>query len=281
MKKLWKRGAPAKGAVILLTLLVSLSVTGASNAGVVTDNFDADPGWTGTGNQSNGNNYGFSASTSFAGGALGEIGGTFSRTNPHRYFDSTLGGTFGTLSLDQALSITGRVIVRNPINYNNNIIFGFFDSADPDNTALGFQISEASNQSTADHRLFLRSESTHGNSVVIDGYDIARTFALTYDPTGPGSLTIELQGPGGASLTEQLNTSFRGSGALLDSIGFVDGGLGNNPANQVDIFVDDLAYTSPLPSGGVVPELDATSGTISLSLLAGLVTLMGERRRGA
>ena len=95
--------------VSVLTVLVGVSLTNfdaaAKGAGVRSQSFDTDPGWTSLNTTINDNDYGFRES-SFAGGTAGEAGGIFTRTEPTTFYaDSDLNGT---LSLDDALATSGR-----------------------------------------------------------------------------------------------------------------------------------------------------------------------------
>jgi hypothetical protein len=92
-------------------------------AGVVqrTQNFDADPSWEGSANQSAPQMFGFSAATNNAGGtAVGEMGGTNERSPKAWYAD----GSIGTIDLSvDNLSATFNIM----IDGNSNSGLGYFN----------------------------------------------------------------------------------------------------------------------------------------------------------
>ena len=64
--------------VVFLALFVNST---KSYGDTRTQNFTTDPGWAAVGSGANGNSFGYQPASSFAGGASGEGGGTFTR-NP-------------------------------------------------------------------------------------------------------------------------------------------------------------------------------------------------------
>jgi hypothetical protein len=81
-----------------------------------TEDFDREPAWVGSGNretfedavQLGAHDFGFSAKTSFAGGARGEVGGSFWRSGPYAYYADRV----GPLTLDDRLEASGKVVLK-------------------------------------------------------------------------------------------------------------------------------------------------------------------------
>src|ERR1051325_602371 len=92
----------------LIWLVCSLAVGATATFGAPqrTQNFNVDPGWAGVGNLTLGNNYGYSAATSFAGGSAGEAGGTFARTGTENYYADT--NLTETLTFHHTLGASGK-----------------------------------------------------------------------------------------------------------------------------------------------------------------------------
>jgi len=98
-----KRWAVGFAVVVLVVLVCDSQVDAAI---VRTENFDVDPGWTVLGSGANGNDFGYQATSSHAGGSPGEGGGTFTRSNFEKYYaDTSLGGSF---TLGQPFSASGK-----------------------------------------------------------------------------------------------------------------------------------------------------------------------------
>lgn len=109
---------------------------------VWTETFSGGPGFfTATNNnQTNGNSFGYSFSIN-AGGAVGEIGGTFARNTtaiPAYIADPTLGTA---ISLANNVVFRGQLFIHN-INANDNFFFGFAPTAGNFSSILGIQIAE-------------------------------------------------------------------------------------------------------------------------------------------
>lgn len=215
--------------------------------------FESDPGWDGAGNrivyepeESKGaHRYGYSAKTSFAGGAPGEIGGTVWRTESDFgwYADRV-----GPLNLDGKLEAQGRVMLAVGAP-DSAVALGWFNSHSGDDIPanktnfVGVMITGPTRVGHYFLPAFANAEGHHTKvkkgPVVVPGkpYD----FKLIFDPTandGNGAIHVTL---GNETASLNLKPGQRQEGAQFDRFGIVSvppgGGL-------VKIYFDDLKYTA-------------------------------------
>src|SRR5262249_37237462 len=104
--------------------------------GEKTEDFTHEPGWEGMGNhasfpdpeQVGAHDFGYSARTSYAGGAPGEIGGTFWRGGSgYGYYADRV----GPLTLEDRLEARGRVVLKVGAQ-QSDMYLGWFNSASKD-----------------------------------------------------------------------------------------------------------------------------------------------------
>src|SRR5207244_2657572 len=100
------------------------------------ENFAKDPGWVAVGNradyedreQGGAHDFGFSATSNFAGGTAGEIGGKVWRSGVYGYYADRV----GPLSLEQRLEASGKMILS--VGQQDSVVYlGWFNSADKEN----------------------------------------------------------------------------------------------------------------------------------------------------
>jgi hypothetical protein len=213
-------------------------------------------GWTGEDNNDPdlGTEFGFSP-TNNAGGSPGEAGGLFPRiqTPVAFYGDTNLGGT---LTLDDPLIATGKFTASN-LGFDGEVFLGWFDVSDiPDRTDfMGFQLREPNGDTNPDFRQLATYQLASGtidagDFVALPG-DIRMDFTIEYDPdggAGSGMLTVTMTPAGGQpiSISNELSDADRQEDAEFNAFGLTtSGGAGSNvPEQQVEIFIDDLRYTS-------------------------------------
>ena len=222
-------------------------------------------GWTGTGNTSNGNNFGFSNTdnTGF-GSPAGEAGGVIARTaNVSFYGDTMLGTLFtltNTLHADGELAITAAT--TSPV-YDNATAIGFFNIADAGSSArkntLGLTLNEpAGTGGPGTYRVRPTFKLSSGAVVeptgvisLTPGNSIYK-FTFDYNPTNgvnsQGRLTVQMFNSSGVSLgtlSQDLNATQRATNATFNAFGLLTGGLGAaNNADAITLFIDNVNYTS-------------------------------------
>jgi len=216
------------------------------------ETFSTEPdSWEGMGNRGDfkdqtepgANDFGFSEKTNFAGGAPGEAGGCFWRTetNSGYYADR-----IGPLSMDDPLQASGKVVLQAGA-LDSDMAFGWFnsDKYKAPNAAnfLGIHVGGP----TRSGHMFCPGYSTASGTregaskgpVLAPGQ--VYTWALTYDPKangGSGSITATL---GDEKVTFNLKAKHKLEGASFDRFGFLSIPPGGN---LVRIYFDDLTYTA-------------------------------------
>jgi hypothetical protein len=223
-----------------------------------TEDFSKDPGWEGSGNRGTYQNllpagkhdFGYSAATNFAGGAPGEVGGVFWRTDKnYGYYADPV----GPLTLDDRLEASGRVVlvVGGP---DADMYIGWFNSGAKDKppTHAGHFLGVHVGGPTRVGHYFQPAYTTAKKSkvhadtgpVLVPGK--AYSWTLVYDPaanSGRGAIRIGL---GEESVTLVLKQGHKAEGSQFDRFGL----LSTYPGGQiVKIYLDDLKYTAtrPLP----------------------------------
>ncbi len=214
--------------------------------------FSKDPDWVGVGNRASfedhevagAHNFGYSAETSFAGGAPGEIGGGIWRSGPFAFYADHV----GPLNLEQRLEARGKVklVTAGP---DSDISLGWFNSAAKDKGAgdkenfVGIHVGGPTRIGHYFIPVLVTSKGAKSGvkqgPVLVPGkvFD----WSLVYDPAangGNGEMRVTL---GTESVTLALKPGQKAQGASLDRFGFftfADGG------QMVKIYIDDLEYTA-------------------------------------
>ncbi len=103
------------------------------------EDFSKDPGWVAVGNdvkfadreQGGAHDFGFSATTNFAGGSSGEIGGKLWRSETYGYYADRV----GPLSLADRLEASGKIVLS--AGAQDSVAYlGWFNSADKENAPI-------------------------------------------------------------------------------------------------------------------------------------------------
>jgi hypothetical protein len=238
-----------------------------------TEDFAADPGWIGSGNQAEfedrerggAHDFGFAERSNAAGGnAAGEVGGILWRSGEYGYYADRV----GPLTLDDRLEASGKVVLAVGAP-DSGMYFGWFSGAEQENapTQVGNFVGVKVGGPTRAGHYFLPAYATAKTTPIERvGKDnrpakVAvelrtgpalipqRVFdwKLLYDPAGNGGAgTIEAT-LGTESVTLPLKPGHRAKGATLDRFGLFTGHLGGS---FVKIYLDDLKYTArpALPS---------------------------------
>jgi hypothetical protein len=225
-----------------------------------------EPGWEGHGNQASfverdfhpKQDFGYSQ-TNWAGKQIGEIGGTFWRTEVvdplHGYYADDV----GKLTLDDPLSFSGNVCFVSG-GTDAGMFFGFFNAEEkmkeitdehagaPLSQSLGIEIegptrigyyfsalcSPRQEIATAKHGpVFVPNRERHA-------------FTFNYDPSannGVGRITVTLDSE---SFVLDLKPNQRQAGSTFDCFGMLNP---RNGGKWVTVYLDDLSYTARRPQG--------------------------------
>jgi hypothetical protein len=217
--------------------------------------FSEDPGWAGVGNrvryeeseQVGAHNFGFSATTSHAGGLPGEVGGSLWRSGDFGYYADRV----GPLELGQRLEANGKVklVTAGP---DSDIYLGWFNSAARDIGAANagnFVGIHVGGPTRIGHYFIPILVTGQGTMAKVDQGPVltpGKTFdwALIYDPAasgGNGALRVTL---GSESVTLALRPGQKTQNARLDRFGLFTSTVGGQ---VVKIYLDDLRYTAAPP----------------------------------
>ena len=217
-----------------------------------TQEFSQDSGWIGAGNRSTfeepeqlgAHNFGFSAKTSFAGGAPGEVGGSLWRCGLYAYYADVV----GPLSLNQRLEARGKVILVTA-GPDSDIYLGWFNHAAKDKEPaeaghfVGIHVGGPTRVGHYFIPAFTTAKGTKGRvkqgPVLAPGTAFA--WSLVYDPAaneGNGAMRVTL---GTESVSLALKPGQKAEGASLDRFGLFNATAGGQ---MVKTYLDDLTYTA-------------------------------------
>jgi len=221
-------------------------------------------GWSGSGNTSDGNNFGWSSNTSHSqnGNAgymrdKGEIGGVFARSANYRWYADT---TIGNKNRTDTLHLAGIMRVANE-NFEGTFRLGYFNTSSPGSNFIGIEIREPGG--------IILDPLHHGSGTMLRGYlavngpsgttslvpleliggsgnsGIAFELIWTGNPDGSGTLSGTLQ-----SIPMPTITVAPGSGNF-NAFGILSGGDNSSDTTKVTggCWFDNLNYdTQTLPS---------------------------------
>jgi len=213
--------------------------------------FSKDPGWIGVGNRTNfedhelvgAHDYGYSAKTSFAGGAPGEVGGMLWRGLPFSFY----GDRVGPLDLEQRLEASGKVKLVTA-GLDSDIFLGWFNSAAKTNSAgvaENFVGIHVGGPTRVGHYFIPVLMTAQGEKSVVKRGPVlkpgkAYDWSLVYDPAanvGKGEVRVTL---GTETVALALRPDQKNQGARLDRFGLFTSTTGGQ---MVKIYLDDLKYT--------------------------------------
>jgi len=217
-----------------------------------TQDFAKDPGWLDAGNRATfedrevvgAHDFGYSAKTSHAGGAPGEVGGGLWRTGAFGYYADRV----GPLNLEQRLEARGKVklVTAGP---DSDMSLGWFNSAAKDKGAgdtENFVGIHVGGPTRIGHYFIPVLVTAKGaKSGVKQGPVLTPgkvfDWSLIYDPAangGNGEMRVTL---GQESVTLALKPGQKAQGASLDRFGLFTSTAGGQ---MVKIYLDDLKYTA-------------------------------------
>lgn len=252
-------------------------------------------GWTGSGNTSNDNDFGFSDTNHTLGSSpAGEAGGSIARGDRAYYADTTLQHADGRVSMNDTIHGSGEFITASVgDNFGHGVFLGHFNDRSTQFTGnkamLGFAINDLNSTEVRARVSFTTSAgnvatwSASGSGVEGSGasayflLDVgtAYTFAYNYNP-GAGSngeVVFEMfdNGVSMGTITGSPNEADRTNGAFFYAFGLTNTQL-SEPVNPsvADMFIDNALYTVPTP----IPE------PTSLALVSlAAACLLGRRRK--
>jgi hypothetical protein len=230
------------------------------------EDFARHPGWVGVNNSAGAPNrewggshdFGFSAETSHAGGAKGELGGLMWRSGFYAYYADKV----GPLTLDDRLEASGKVVLNVGMP-DSGMYLGWFNSASKEfapaqagnfvgahvggPTKAGHYLlpAYATTKITPIERVGVRQHPANvgverGTGPVVAPQKVLE-WKLVYDPAGGGGKgTIEAT-LGKESVTLVLRDGDKAKGATLDRFGLFTTHRGGS---FVRVYFDDLKYTA-------------------------------------
>jgi hypothetical protein len=243
----------ARRLALALPLAATLALAGGLKASTVTETFDsaestAANGWTASGNEANGNNFGWSNSNE-AGGTAGEAGGFFARSTAYGSYADTSGGT---LSRTHTLNMSGSFRLRNGYLFEGKFYIGFFDPASlvsgqaPANfVGISFAEPEADPEDPFLGTALVIGNGGSDSGVINLPQDTTLAFNLTWtgSPDGSGTLTGTLAG------TDIGTMNVAAGSANFTAFGLLGGGNSYDLSYlTTEAYFDNLTYTKVAPA---------------------------------
>ena len=211
----------------------------------VTQNFDSDPEWDGTGNTGNitPNNTDFGyrnieGVTGIPEGDYGCIGGVFCRTMAFSYYADT--DLNGTLDRTMKFRLAGSFLLAAG-SFDSNFYLGYFDAVNPNSkNFVGICFVEP----TGDGTPFRGYAGVNGTSGEVTGIiDLSQGIILTFDLTWKG--TAEGSGTFIGTLAGQnINVSVGAGTGTFNAFGLLCGGTDSEGNRSTrNCYFDNLTYT--------------------------------------
>lgn len=243
-------------ATVVVTVVVAISMSASA---ATSHDFNTDPGWSGSGNMTGSNNYGWTGT---------EVGGDFKRDGTHHHFSGSLGGVFGPTDV---FSASGTFRADHSDTSGDAGASIFFHDGTGDNyigiavyshgstTVRTFLTSEEVTAPSTNSIGFLNGGQASSGMAVNTDFD----WEFTYNGDGTATIVITQGVSPVGSVTGAVN--FPAAGISHFGVGEV-GGQSDRPTTPIlSLFIDDVTYD-------VVPE------PASL-LLMGMGSLLVMRRR--
>jgi hypothetical protein len=204
--------------------------------------FDNDPGWVSFNLPNGANDFGYQTSA-HAGGAPGEVGGAFQRSDSSSYY-ADLG--IEVLTADDAMSASGTLnLTREDGDFDSPVLFGYFSSAEPGPDPLEQFVGVMARESLGGGtRIGGQVGATLPFVFELQGLDIVRTWSFSYDPNAgtSGEMTFSVSGPDGGSNTAPVSAADRAGIQELDAFGILLPGMAPKPNSEglMEVYFDDL-----------------------------------------
>ena len=227
----------------ILVFLFSVVVT-ANLMAQTTESFDTEAsttanGWTGSGNTTSPNNYGWADTDVVLGpGSEGAIGGIIARRDAYNYFADT---DIGIFDRTKTLELSGNFRLEND-NFDGTFYLGYFDhnnlSGDPH--FIGIKVDEPSGGSSDPFRGYARvnGDGGEGSGTINLAQDTTLTFNLlwTGNADGSGTLTGTLAG-------QEVDVTAGAGTGTFTAFGLLAGGLSDRDDKTGNCYFDNLTYS--------------------------------------
>jgi hypothetical protein len=197
------------------------------------ETFAANPGWTVQGLPDAGTVFGWGM-TAYAGGDLGEIGGTLQRAGTMQYYaDTTIAITAGG-----CISASG-LLVATMEDSDYNSVFGFGHFSTGGGPHVGWSFAEADNSTL---RVSVNAGGFSEQLFVMDDISTPRAWSYEYDPAR-ATVTLTMDGLGSES--RPVAADQIGDVAAIDAFGMFKTPHENPDAytGQLGLYLDEIAYT--------------------------------------
>jgi len=200
-------------------------------------------GWTGIGNRTSPNNYGWANTDIVLGtGTSGAVGGIIARSAAYSYFADT---NIGTFDRTKTLHLSGSFRLEND-NFDGSFFLGFFDHNNLPapgaqiNNFLGIQIDEPGGNPD----LFRSWARIYGGGIWggSDQIDLSQNTVLTFDllwtgsANGSGTLTGMLSG-------QPVNVTVGEGTGTFTAFGLLIRGISDTQLKTGNCYFDNLTYT--------------------------------------
>jgi hypothetical protein len=248
-----------------LEQLKSLKFSIGSLAGEVTETFDtaettATNGWTGSGNETSPNNYGWANTNVVLGdGTGGAAGGVFGREEAYSYFADT---NIGAFDRTDTLRFAGSFRMSNE-NYDGNFYLGYFDPSDPGNNFVGLGFAEPLGDAINPFRGFASiNRLTNSTPQVNLPQDTTLTFDLIWTGSADGSGTLS-----GTVAGQNVSKMVEAGTGTFTAFGMLNGGAASNSTERTgNCYFDNLLYKTLAPPAPTNVRADVSSGDTSVTL---------------
>ena len=229
---------------------------------IKTETFDVDPGWNGRNNRASQpeprqivENFGFSASTSNAGGPAGEIGGLITPAGEAAYY----GKVISQRTFNDALSASG--ILNVPAGGGHTLI-GFFNAdtvnewRTPNTIALRIYGRGANFLAYGEYGtgLWRAGGGALGGEALIPTGAADYPFSLNYDPTAAGGLGAVTATVGSFSTVIPLEPGHKADGAIFNRFGILN--VVKSADDRGQLWLDNLTIDGELHSFSTDPNWD-------------------------
>jgi antitoxin component YwqK of YwqJK toxin-antitoxin module len=213
-----------------------------------------DRGWTGNGNTTDGNNFGWSSNTSWCENLnakynqdKGEIGGVFARSNKYRWFADT---SIDKKNRTQTLHLAGNLRMDN-VNFEGSFRIGYFNTNDPANNFVGIEIREPKGTPLTSMvhntgKLFRAYLTVNGPGGVISTVPLELemnflgvAFDLIWKGNADGSGTLS-----GTVTSRPISITVAAGGSIFNAFGILAGGNESEDSSKKtgECYFDNLTY---------------------------------------
>ena len=211
--------------------------------------FDGDPDWEGLFNRSTDpgcrevtQDFGYSPSTSNAGGSPGEMGGLLEAAGDPAYYAKPI----GPFTFDDPLSASGKLIIPDVNSRMNHFLVGFFNADTIDewrtpNTVAMRILTRGENAFFAfpEYATQLWRAGSIGETVFTIG-PMVHDWSLTYDPGGNGGAGAVTLVIGTETMVTNLESGHKADGATFNRFGLLPVVKSVDSGAESEVWLDDM-----------------------------------------